>query len=143
MENLTPYVPWNELLNIGIKRIDDEHKHIISCINALYKHTRDKKHQDLYTPNIRLVSHAIKVHLQTEEDILVLSEYESVKEHKELHEEVRQMSALRGRFEDVDELLEHYKYWWVNHIIHEDHKYIDHLRSYHKHLKVVKNNSTP
>lgn len=130
-----PYVSWSNLLNIGIKKIDDEHKSIISSIDALHKHTRDKKHQGLYTPNIRLVAHAIKVHLQTEEELLMLAGYEHLKEHKELHDVMRQRQSLSNRFEDVDSLLEFYKFWWVNHIMHEDHKYIEHVRAYRSGLK--------
>lgn len=135
MKDAGSYVGWNDLLNTGIKRIDMEHKNIISCINALYKHTRDKKQQDLYTPNIRIVSHAIKVHLQSEEELLIVSRYEIAKDHLELHADLRRQQSKYNHFEDVDELLAYYKYWWVNHILNDDKKYIEHLRTYYKHLE--------
>lgn len=141
MEDTSSYVGWNDLLNTGIKKIDAEHRHIISSINALYEHTRDKKHQDLYTPNIRIVSHAIKVHLQSEEELLITSGFATAKEHLELHADMRQQQKKYSHFADVDALLAYYKYWWVNHIINEDKKYIEHLRAFYKYTD-MKNSSS-
>jgi hemerythrin len=127
------YLPWNDSNSIGIPIIDEQHRSIVSVINSLHYFVQKHRELDVLESTIKTMSEYTAIHFMTEEMMLKEAGYSSIEEHILLHRQlIKQLQtvsqeAMHDR--DVDPLLKFLKAWWINHINHEDRKYVPFMSS--------------
>ena len=120
-----------------IKILDEQHRGIVSIINALHYALYAGHRDTIMEPTAAMIMGYTRIHFETEMDLLEESGYSKRAEHQELHEELindfERIAAAAGYFKadgDPMELLEFLKHWWKNHITIEDMAYGAHLKEY-------------
>jgi len=124
-------IVWNDRFLIGIERIDDQHKVLVSTLNEAnaslaVRFTGEALEQITHS----LLSYAL-YHFETEESLMQRYDYaglaaaDAEEHHMEHRGFSRQVVALRdgirdGRLVTREELLSFLNRWLINHILHID-----------------------
>jgi hemerythrin len=122
------FVEWNESLEIGVERIDEEHKEIIEEFGKLYSLMRVGSGHDFYPMVIEFLDEYIQNHLDHEEEYQKEIGYDALDEHKEKHaffkEKVNELKQAKSKGKvsnkDLIDLNLLIKDWFVDHIMVED-----------------------
>ena len=132
----TVFVVWNDSRATGIPLIDEQHRNILSAMNALFHVMRKNDGAKPLVPLVTTLEQHMHHHFMTEENLLRETQYAGVEEHARCHEELlKKMKALSARLRhsgNADDLLSFLKTWWKDHIEVQDRAYtgyvISHLR---------------
>ena len=133
---------WDDSLSVKIKIIDDQHKVLLDMINNYY----NEIHQILEGNGIKslnelridLISKMKKYsmeHFQTEEELFEKYHYPAFEEHKKEHDAfIDKVLHLEKRLEEkkiilTTDITDFLKDWVITHIMDEDQKYGEFLRS--------------
>ena len=125
------YINWTKENEVGIKIIDEQHRGIVSTMNSLYYFIQSGHNEEIIKPTIIILQQYIKVHFQTEEELMLKAEYPDVNAHIQMHRDWMKKSkvvfyeALNNQ--DPKLLLNFLKDWWIQHIRHEDVKYTSYV----------------
>lgn len=135
----TRLVQWTDKLATHISLVDDQHKVLISLINAL--HRAMIEHQTDKTVVSKLVAELKNytiMHFNTEEQIFEHSDYPNSIAHKKIH---RQFEAKVQSYEnDIKsgkaqlsmDIMSFLKDWLIKHIQGTDHQYVPYVRKAQK-----------
>lgn len=126
-------IQWGKEMELGIKEIDDQHKHFVDILNRLYEVTMQDKAKDYLDEIISKVLEYAENHFKTEEKYFEQFGYEKAQEHKESHQKLLdQMLVFKEeheQFKGVDflswKLLEFLEDWLVDHLEAEDRQYVE------------------
>jgi hemerythrin len=115
--------------------MDMQHQKLIELINELYKALRkEETHESIEEVLIEMTTYAEK-HLQVEEDILEANGYPDFRNHITIHQSYRdQLTTLMAESKKEHEAAIKSTYaflrqWWMAHIVAEDKKYGEFLKS--------------
>ncbi|MEI6627209.1 MAG: bacteriohemerythrin [bacterium] len=125
----TKKLEWEERYSVGVKLIDDQHKHLFAIINELLEaintNTSKEKLKNIFNG---LVEYK-KFHFQTEEKYFKDFNYSGATEHIKEHEKFNaSLTALKEKYpEDTTEvafmLIDFLEDWLIDHIMNADQKY--------------------
>jgi hemerythrin-like metal-binding protein len=128
-------INWRESYSTGINSMDVQHQKLIELINELYKIMRKEKSSEaIRTVLDEMVTYADN-HLQEEEAILETNGYPDRVNHIAIHQSYRdQLKILMDEFSEENEETVKDTYiflrkWWLGHIVAEDQKYGEFLKS--------------
>ena len=78
---------WSDRLSCGIKLIDDQHKGLVALVNEMFNHVtgNEKQEYDYFNKVIREVVKYIKIHLATEERLILAAKIPGYARHKKAH----------------------------------------------------------
>ncbi|MDH4128347.1 MAG: hemerythrin family protein [Spirochaetota bacterium] len=127
---------WEENYNLNIKSIDDQHKELLELINTLYNNTIKDYNADSYVLLDLILDWCIP-HFRDEEKILEESEFPLYEEHKKSHRDFEGQiriiyNEINKGFESRVLLVRFLKLlinWFINHVMTEDKKYAEFLKS--------------
>lgn len=128
------YIEWNASLSVGIARIDEQHKRMVSCINKLHQAFIDKKGPELQVEIIAEMCDYAANHFALEEELMAKSAYPGMAAHMEEHAQfTREAADLKARSDSgalilTIVLLSFLKDWLKNHILGTDMKYVTHFK---------------
>lgn len=132
MSNL--FIKWSDSCNTGIPIIDEQHRGVVSAFNTLHFFLKMNSGVETLNNIINLMKYYAKVHFATEEMLFELSGYPLAAEHKELHAKLTSQTFSVGNksklMSDPMEFMDFLKGWWMEHIVGDDLKYSEHIRSY-------------
>ena len=121
-------VQWNRTLNIGIPKVDREHRHLVAIVNAFHEvHLAGASREKVFTALNLLMKYA-DVHFRNEEALMEAGRYPGLQEHREEHERLtRKIFDLHarcraGQAEVTDETMAFLKRWLLDHILGMDKK---------------------
>lgn len=128
-------IRWKDSYNLGITRIDEQHKKLVEILNTLYNAMAEKQTKEkLATIISELKSYTI-FHFTSEENMLQSYGYPELPGHKKIHitfvdkiEEYRKRQAAGDTSLSV-ELVVFLKDWLIKHIQGTDQKYALHLKA--------------
>jgi hemerythrin len=82
------YVTWSNSYSIGIKIIDDQHKGLLDFVNDLFSHSTGNERDELayFREVIQQAVQYVKNHFQTEEKLMITTNYPGYAEHKKAHD---------------------------------------------------------
>ncbi len=127
------YIVWMDEDNTGINIVDEQHRGIISTINSLHYFIQNGHGNEVIRPTILSLDQYIKIHFDTEEELMNKADYPEIQEHISLHRAwtSKAQAVFKESYEYKDPclLLRFLKNWWLNHIKEEDSKYIHHMKS--------------
>ncbi len=121
-------VEWHDGLNIGIKKIDAQHKELVGMVNAVLdafeKGETDKGIDNLLS---RLREYTV-YHFSDEEDFMRKIGFPKLSEHRQMHanlkNKVKSLQAARFHQEKVssDDIKELISSWLLEHILRADYE---------------------
>lgn len=135
-------ITWRDQMSVGIKAIDDDHKHLIDIINqleiAIRKTNWQRSEREDFMQVLlgRLRSYA-KEHFSREEELQVASNYQGLIENQRHHHHlVTDLESYSSRFLGQrdgekpvtdNEMVKFLRRWLVEHIIKVDLKMKGHV----------------
>ena len=128
-------IKWRESYETGIHSMDMQHQKLIELINDLYKVLRKEKSNELIEDVLVEMTTYAEKHLQVEEGILEANGYPDVASHVTIHQSYRdQLTTLMAESKQDHEAAVKNTYaflrqWWMGHIVAEDKKYGEFLKS--------------
>lgn len=82
-------ITWTASLEVGVKKVDDQHKELVDNINKLHAAMMERKGKEVVGNILNfLKSYAIS-HFSTEESLMRLNGYPNYEAHKKLHEDFK------------------------------------------------------
>ncbi len=126
-------IQWDDIYNTGIKKIDKQHKKLISLLNKLLKLVKDEKilkeSKELKTVLSELIDYT-NYHFETEEKYFADFNYEDADDHIEKHHEFRgkimkiSQEYKNNELETSYDLIEFLEDWFIDHINGTDKRYV-------------------
>lgn len=130
------YVVWSSVFSVGVKIVDDQHRGLFNLVNDMLGHiTSDEiSEKDYFKKVIYQVLQYIKVHFNTEEEIMIHTKFPGYAEHKKAHDAFVQIAVdTNRRFESGEKInLEDFtgflKEWILTHIAIMDKQYFSYFK---------------
>jgi len=131
---LMAIINWKDCYATGIKTFDDEHRELVTQINALFEAIRNKE-TDKVLPEIlaKLTKYTLS-HFAHEEEVMTTHAYPDLKAHQKKHEELKKKVAkFTTQLEKGDPklplaLFNFLREWLLQHIVEVDMNYVEYLR---------------
>ena len=123
------FIEWNDQLSVGIKKIDDQHKELISVINTLHEAMSVGKGKEYTAKVIEKLFNYVEIHFNTEEELFEEYEYSFKEEHCRHHNDFIDKTLNFKRKLDSDkmflsvEIMDFLGKWITGHIMSDDKKY--------------------
>lgn len=121
-------ISWESKFNIGIERIDFEHRIFLELVNS-YKISLDKNrpNEELVRILNEIETYAI-FHFTSEENCMHAINYPDYKKHQILHFDLLEHFNL-AKYEKLGFLkfYEFLKDWFINHTVNEDMKFKEYI----------------
>ena len=128
-------IKWRESYETGIGSMDTQHQKLIELINKLYKVLREEEPSSSIEGVLLEMTAYADEHLQTEEGILETNGYPDLANHLTIHQNYRDRlttltdESQRKNATTVKDTYAFLRQWWMEHIVTEDKKYGEFLKS--------------
>jgi len=123
------FMIWNDAFNLGIKEIDEHHRHLVALLNLTYDvFTQGTSHDGIVEVLDELVDYA-KYHFDAEEYWMEVYKYPDLLQHRGEHVFFRQrvnefQSDFHKRKTNLSlEVLQFLNSWLTAHILNTDNDY--------------------
>jgi len=126
---------WDDSLNVGIKKIDDQHRMLIDMLNEFYENIKSKSTKEILADLIKNMKEYVAHHFSTEEELLRQHGYPDFEKHKSEHKVfINKVEDFENRFNAGRiilsfEITNFFKSWLRNHIQVADKSYSKYLIS--------------
>lgn len=120
------FIQWSEVFEVGVPRVDAEHRHLVGIVNAFYQVHRSGAAQGKVFSVLNLLVQYVEVHFQSEEALMAAGKYPDLLRHRRDHDRLaEEIFALAARYEAgeaeiTDPVMEFLKSWLLEHILHLD-----------------------
>ncbi len=129
------FVQWKDEYSVGIERIDNDHKKLISLINDLETAVHYNTGDEFERKALEAMVAYTQTHFKLEEDLMQEHGYPDYEAHKGQHDQM--ISNVEVYLRDYDKhghkvlgkIAEYLKLWLIEHINGTDRKYVPHLRA--------------
>jgi len=116
---------WKEEYNIGISRIDHQHKYFFELIIWLTDSLLTSDNLDLNRKYVEEVMGYAKFHFLSEQNIMQYCDYPELEVHKKLHAKlINQLNVKAANFdfgeENIADFTNFLREWFFEHTIKED-----------------------
>jgi len=117
---------WHKDYEVGISKVDSQHKHLIDLINRLHAAMLQGNNKEEVSAVIDNLQKYSQYHFNTEEELFDKHNYSASEKHKSSHAyficRIQQFKedfdSLRGGL--TMEMLQFLRDWWISHIMMED-----------------------
>ena len=134
------FIIWKDEYNLGIKKIDEQHRGLADTMNEMFQMFLDKKMTDENFKAIakKLIEY-VNVHFNTEQEYFLESGYEKGEIHTSIHNQMRlRAEKLKVKYDQPDsnketlffELSEFLQTIWIWHINSFDKEYVPCLHAH-------------
>lgn len=130
-------IKWRESYETGIPRMDKQHRQLLDLINKMYRIMRKVEVIGTVEAVLDEMAEYASNHLREEEDLLRANGYAEFDEHCASHQSyldtLGELMAVWGKGDEEEEAVKEIylflRRWWLGHIVAEDRKYGDFLKS--------------
>jgi len=128
-----PLVTWDASYSVKVDKCDEDHKKMISLINALHDAMLAGKGAQVIQQIVGELDDYASFHFAREESLLEKTHYPALGPHRAQHREfVKKMEQFQRDLEGAtigESVLvaDFLKDWWTNHIMQTDRQYSAHL----------------
>lgn len=130
------FMKWKDEYSVGIKKMDTQHKRLISIINDFYEGVKSSEAKEKTIRNIfkRMIAYSHQ-HFRDEEEILAKNGYPKLSSQKLAHKiflektEEMQKRVEMGETVFYLEIANFLKDWWDNHILLSDKRYAEFFKN--------------
>jgi hemerythrin-like metal-binding protein len=129
-----PEIHWTERISVGVKDIDDQHKHLIGIANKLIRALHSGLADKMVAPIIRSLREYTVYHFRDEEKFMRDMGFPHLAEHHREHQaltaRVKEYQDALYRKQDIrpTEIRDFIKDWLINHILRSDGRIADFVR---------------
>lgn len=115
------FIEWSAQCEVGIEKVDDQHKRLFEMLNDLHQATIDGAEQSTLARILDDMVEYTVYHFETEETLFLEYSYPGYDEHKKAHDDLTaQAVALQKQFRDGSatisfEVLEFLHGWLMDH----------------------------
>ncbi|KOR29935.1 hypothetical protein TI03_00940 [Achromatium sp. WMS1] len=126
-------VIWSDEYSVQILEIDEQHKTLVNCINALWKSLATGQDQEVISDLLKVLWHYTDTHFLAEETLMIEAQYSDLETHRRIHvsfvEKLYQIvhNQIEGQKVGI-ELLQFLTTWLINHIQVSDQQFADFVR---------------
>jgi len=123
-----PYVPWSPIYDIGVGRIDHQHRGLAGLLNEFHAAVTAGAGKEHVFPVLNRLVRYVEEHFRDEEALMEAGHYperlRQRREHEKLTVEIFSLAERyeRGEAEITEDVLEFMKSWLLDHVLHEDKK---------------------
>ncbi|MFA5925402.1 MAG: bacteriohemerythrin [Parcubacteria group bacterium] len=124
-------IRWKDEYSIGVSEIDQQHRYFITLLNDLYGAVISNKGQQKLEHLFQVLSDYAEEHFTTEEKYFDKFNYEGAKEHKFMHQKMRD-EIKRIKNQETGKEIDFYgnvvyflNDWLENHLEKMDRKYAE------------------
>lgn len=134
-------IKWRNSYNTEIESMDSQHKSIIELINKIYNVIRNEESVTSVDEILEEMVQYAEKHLQDEEGFLKTNQFPDLEHHITLHRHYRDnLNELleKSKKGDAKAMIDTYSFlrqWWTQHIMTEDKKYGEFIKSIEPHQK--------
>jgi len=81
-------VKWSSTFSVGVKVVDDQHKGLLNLVNDMFNHVSESEEEEraYFNSVIQRALQYVKVHFDTEEKIMIHTNFPGYYEHKKAHD---------------------------------------------------------
>lgn len=125
---------WDQKFSVGVKTLDNQHKHLFEILNRLYAALENKESIENISDIFDQVLEYTLAHFGIEEQYMLHAKYPGYNEHKALHEKLKTKatqiaaSIRKGDLAAAEQASQFMKTWWEDHILKVDMKYTSHVK---------------
>jgi hemerythrin len=128
------FMKWEPAFNLGIEKIDNQHRKIVELINSLNLAAMDNNSEEKIDDVLSQMTSYSQYHFKTEEDLFKKYSFPLFEEHLAEHASfIRKIAEFRSKFDQgqsiIFRLLSYLRSWLSNHILDSDREYVDIVRS--------------
>ena len=125
-------VEWKEEYNIGISRIDHQHRYFFELITWLTDSLLVSDNLDLNRKYVEEVMRYAKFHFLSEQNVMQYCDYPELKSHKKSHAKLINQLNIKAanldfREENIADFVNFLREWFFDHTTQEDSKIKTHL----------------
>jgi len=122
------FVSWNTSYNVGVDKVDKQHRHLVNLINYLYNACLGDKTEldETFKEVMKELVEYVMVHFRDEEVIMESIHYPGFQEHKQKHEQfvkeiLASVDAYRNGKQFVpNSFVRFLRDWLFDHILIDD-----------------------
>ena len=131
----TPFCAWSDDYQVGIQRIDRQHKALLATLNKLHEILMSHGDQAVIDETLSGLIDQTRVHFHDEEAFMQTHDYPDYQNHKELHEillrqvegvletqQVLESHHLQQSWAEKLDLADFLREWLISHIVDSDKK---------------------
>lgn len=124
---------WTDLLSIGIREIDEQHKRLVRLFNELGEVMKYGKGEERIRKTLTDLLDYTRYHFSAEEDFMRRNGYPHLEQHRAQHEELtRKVREYQEKYSNqeyvVTEVMRLLRGWLFSHIAETDLQIADFLR---------------
>ncbi len=123
------YIKWMAKYELGVNKIDSQHKHLIGILNEFLMAQKENKSSSVLKDILEKVIDYTKYHFITEETHMVDHKYPALLEHKAQHKVlIKQIIQIleglkQNKISAHEELTTILKNWILKHVLNHDMEY--------------------
>jgi len=126
------YFVWKDSFNIGVKKMDEQHRQFVAHINELYEAMQLGNAEAVVAATLNKLTDYIQSHFADEEAILKSINYPmfeaQIKQHAYyISELIFLKSSILNKTQTAQNTLLFIKDWFLHHITTEDLKYAEYV----------------
>lgn len=128
-------VTWEDRYNVGVREIDEQHRHLVDILNQLHDAMREGRGKAVLGDIITETLSYTRTHFATEERLFDRHSYAKAADHRKEHEEfVGKVASFADDFAKKNVMLtagilEFLRSWLMGHILGSDQEFGEFLRS--------------
>jgi hemerythrin-like metal-binding protein len=121
---------WGRKYSVGVKVLDDQHAEFMNGLNNFHTAMMNGEVQSVAGPMLCKLVAGAREHFATEEKMMAAANFPGLAEHHALHEGLlTHVEEYQARIQQGDTslhlpLLVFVRAWLVDHMLHEDQKYV-------------------
>jgi hemerythrin-like metal-binding protein len=126
VEEPVPTIEWKDIYSVGVKEIDDQHKHLFEIIGEFSELTRSKQEPKVLFQTLNALVKYADSHFRTEERYMGEHDYPDRTAHEKEHVAfVEEVFSLREQISEPDpesyhKISDFIKNWWISHVLGTD-----------------------
>ena len=119
-------IVWGHVLSVEVDEIDEDHRKLVNVFNILNHSLRDGESLEYLAAVLEELINCTIWHFSHEERLMLKYDYEEIKEHKAVHQELiksakqLQRKVLQADNPIADEDVEFLERWLTEHILTDD-----------------------
>jgi hemerythrin len=123
------FIEWKEDFSVGIKKIDEQHKKLVTQLNDLYEAMKAGRGKEALSDVLNELLQYTKEHFLTEESLMKLYNYPEYDAHKQKHDKMAihvvqlKEKVDSGEISSPRQITEFLKEWLAKHIMGTDKLY--------------------
>jgi hemerythrin len=132
-----PLMEWEDIMNVGVREIDAEHRHLVTMLNQLFDAMQRGEGKLKLEEILDGLINYTDAHFKHEEFLLKKTDYPNFESHKKEHNNLRkQVIEIQKKYKAGErdtltiETLIFLKNWLINHTTGSDKKFGPHLNAH-------------